>query len=86
LTSFLAGGLQLESPLPVVRDSSSTDGVTHSLVQLEYLLLDLAGAPAVGRPYLAGTASVHPAPPGHRSLVASGFHPDREICDNPSGQ
>jgi uncharacterized membrane protein YgaE (UPF0421/DUF939 family) len=63
-------------------DSSGTDAVTHSLVQLEYLLLDLTGAPAVGRPYLAGTASEYPAPPGHRSLVASAFHPDQGICNN----
>jgi uncharacterized membrane protein YccC len=63
-------------------DGSGTDPVTHSLLQLEYLLLDLAGAPDVGRPYQAGTASDYPAPPGHRSLVASGFHPDRDICTN----
>jgi hypothetical protein len=68
--------------ISLIPDSSGTDAVTHSLVQLEYLLLDLAGAPAVGRPYRAGTASEYPAPPGHRSLVASGFHPDREIRNN----
>jgi uncharacterized membrane protein YccC len=81
--SFANADCALVTHISLTPDPSGTDTVTHSLVQLEYLLLDLAGAPAVGRPYHAGTASQQPAAPGHHSLVASGFHPDRETCDNP---
>jgi uncharacterized membrane protein YccC len=66
-------------------NQAATDAVTHSLIQLEYLLRDFATAPSPDRPGgMADHPMAHLLPARHHSLVANGFH--RDIHPATAGQ